>query len=175
MRLVLCGGVQGVGKTTLISRLKSKFKRKITLLDPGKLFRRYFYNKRIKTPEEIEELITDKIKGAPGGSTMVIHWHYGVRRPSGYIPQISFERLRRIAKSGKIDKVVLLLVEAPADIVYSRRLKDRKIKKSRAISLFKIREEVRMEKKFLKRHAILFSRILGKNKVIVFRIANTRR
>ena len=93
MKLILLGGVQGVGKTTLLSWLENKFAEKITLLNPGELFRRYFYNERIKTIEEIEELIANKLEKMPNDSVVVVHWHYAVRRLSKYIPQINFSRL----------------------------------------------------------------------------------
>ena len=54
MKLVFLGGVQGVGKTTLIKSLTEKFGDKIKVINPGELFRRYFYRKKTKTPEEIE-------------------------------------------------------------------------------------------------------------------------
>lgn len=172
MKLVFFGGVQGVGKTTLISCLENEFRCRITLLNPGELFQRYFYNQKIKTIEEIEELIVNALERAPSNSTVVVHWHYAVRRPSGYVPQISFERLKRVAESGKVELVALLSVRASVDAVYKRRLADYKIKHSRAISKFAIDEEVRFDKEFLAKHKTLFSKILGKEKVLVLRITN---
>ncbi len=171
MKLILFGGVQGVGKTTLLSWLKNKFAGKIKLLNPGGLFRRYFYNKKIKTTKEIEELIANKLEKMPNNSVVVVHWHYAVRRPSGYIPQINFSRLKRIAKNGNIEKIILLLVEAPVDAVRERRLKDRRAKK-RALSRSVIGKEIAADEEFLIRHRVLFSQILGCHNVVIFRLTN---
>lgn len=171
MKLVLFGGVQGVGKTTLISWLENKFKGRLVVLNPGELFRRYFYSKQVKTTEEVEELMVSKIKKAPEAAVVIAHWHYAVRRPSGYIPQISFERLKRIAESGKVNQVILLSVEASADMIYERRLADYK-KGSRALSKAAINEEIKSDKEFFAKHKTLFLKILGKKKAIVFRVTN---
>ncbi|OHB23798.1 MAG: hypothetical protein A3J67_02930 [Parcubacteria group bacterium RIFCSPHIGHO2_02_FULL_48_10b] len=171
MKLILFGGIQGVGKTTLLSWIKNEFAGKIKLLNPGALFRRYHYNKKIKTTQEIEELIVNKLGKMPNDSAVVVHWHYAVRRPSRYIPQISFSRLKRIAESGNIEKIVLLLVSAPVDIVRERRLKDSR-KKKRAFSRSAIRKEVAADEKFLIKHQILFSQILGDSNVKVVRLIN---
>lgn len=171
MTLVLFGGISGVGKTTLISILKGRFGSRIRLINPGELFRRYFYHKKVKTIAEIEELIVSKLTRMPRDSIVVVHWHYAVRRPSGYISQIKFSRLERIAKSGKVDKVVLLLVEAPAKVVRKRRSKDCKIKK-RSVSMAAICEEMRANEKFLAKHNALLSKILGKHNVEILRLSN---
>ena len=47
MKLVLVGGVAGVGKTTLLSWLQDKFGRRIKFLDPGELFRKFFYKEKL--------------------------------------------------------------------------------------------------------------------------------
>lgn len=172
MKLVLFGGVQGVGKTTLISLLEKKLKDRIVVLNPGELFRRYFYSRKAKTLDDIEEMVVNQLKKLPSDSTVVVHWHYAVRRPSGYIPQISFERLKRIAKISKVERVILLLVEARADAVHKRRLMDCKTKSSRALSKFAIDEEIKFDAEFLAKHKMLFSKILGNNRVLVFRVTN---
>lgn len=172
MKLIFFGGIKGVGKTTLLTWLENEFAGEIKLLDPGELFRYYCYNQMIKTPEEVEELIAEKILEMPHDSVVVLHWHYAVLQPSGYIPQISFSRLKRIAKSGKVEQIILLQLEAPIDAVRERRLKDSRTKK-RDVSLWTINEEVGAEKEFLARHQDLFSRILGRRKVTVFHLIHS--
>lgn len=171
MKLILFGGIQGVGKTTLLSRLQRVSARHIVLINPGELFRQYFYREKLKTTDEIEELIVRKIETLSKDSIALIHWHYAVPRPSGFIPQISFSRLEQIAKGGKVDNVILLLVEAPADAVRKRRIKDRKSKK-RATSLSAIRKELAVEKKYLAKHHTLFSRALGARRATIYRLPN---
>lgn len=171
MKLVLFGGVQGVGKSTLLHWLERQLTYRIKLLNPGELFRRYFYNEKIKTIEEVEELIAGEIEKMPTDSVLVAHWHYAVRRPSEYIPQISFSRLKRIAESGKVEQIILCLVEASVDSVYERRLNERQTKK-REFSKSSIEEEIRIEEEFLTKYQILFSRILGINKVTTAKINN---
>jgi len=171
MKLILFGGVQGVGKTTLLSLLEDKFRGKIKLLNPGELFRHYFYNKKIKTTEEIEELIVSKLVKMSNDSIVVVHWHYAVRRPSKYIPQINFSRLKQLAKSDNIEKIVLLLVQAPVDVVRERRVKDSRTKK-RDLSRSAISKEIAADEEFLVKHRVLFSQILGSHNVSVFRLTN---
>lgn len=141
------------------------------MLNPGELFRRYYYHRKLKTPKKIEELIVKKILDAPTDSIMIVHWHYAVRRPLGYIPQIKFSSLKRLAESRKIERTILLSVEAPASFISKRRMSDSH-KKKRALSILTIREEARQDKIFLAKHHALFSRILGKNKVTISRLIN---
>lgn len=171
MKLVLFGGIQGVGKTTLLSWLKKAFAGRIVVLDPGELFRRYVYNKKIKIAEEIEEYILETLLAVPDDSVAVLHWHYAVPRPDGYIPQISFSRLKHLAKSGKIEQVILVVIEASSNIVRKRRLADCQTKQ-RSVSRITIREEAEADENFLNKHKSLFSRALGHRNVIVFRVAN---
>jgi adenylate kinase len=171
MKLILFGGVKGVGKTTTLTWIKNKLGRQVTLLDPGELFRRYFYVRQIKTLDEIEELIIDKLEKMPADATVAIHWHYAVKRPTGYIPQISFSRLERLARSSKIEKIILLLMEAPLGAIKARRLKDYKTKR-RGLSFRSIKEEIAMDEKFLKKHKALLSKTLGGHRVEVLRLKN---
>lgn len=171
MKLIFCGGVSGVGKTTLLYGLKKRFGKKIQIINPGELFRRYFYNRKIKTLSEIEELIVQKINRAPTKSIIILHWHYAVHRPSEYIPQISFPRLRQLTANGKIDQIVLLLIEAPTHTIQERRRLDYKSKKRRLQRLV-IQEELEMEQKFWRRHRRLFSKKLGKGRVVSRRLSN---
>ncbi len=171
MKIVLFGGVQGVGKTTLLSWLKVVFASKIVLLDPGELFRRYVYNEKTKSAEEVEELITNKIEEMPEDSVVVVHWHYAVRRAHGYIPQLSYPRLERIAKNNKIEKIVLLTVEAPTDIIRERRQADIRIK-ARALSQSAIEQEIATDEATLMDQQALFTEALGDRNVVVFRLIN---
>ncbi len=171
MKLIFFGGVQGVGKTTLLSWLEKQFKESITLLDPGELFRQYFYKERIKTVEEIEEMIVNEIEKSPEDSVIVIHWHYAVKRPLGFIPQICYSRLKRIARNKKVERVVLLSVDASIEAIRQRRLKDRR-SKNRDLSEVGISREVEKDKEFLAEHEKLFSRMLGGKKVATFQLIN---
>ncbi len=171
MKLILFGGIQGVGKTTLLSLLEKRFGGQITFLNPGELFRRYFYTERIKTIDEIEEMIVSKLGNMPHETTVIAHWHYAVRRPEGFIPQVSFSRLQRIAENSGIEHVVLLSLGAPKDVIYERRLKDYKDKR-RELTLQGIQQETDADEEFLIKHHDIFSQALGKEKVTVFRLTN---
>lgn len=174
MKLVLFGGVQGVGKTTLLSWLEEKYSGQLVVLDAGELFRRYAYgNRKTKTAEEVEELIMNTILGVPSYSVVVVHWHYAVRRPEGYIPQVSFSRLARISRSGKIVRATLLLVEAPAESILRRRITDRE-EKTRLLSLAAIRQEMGKEEEFFAKTHDILTRGLGRNSATTFRLSNTR-
>lgn len=171
MKLVFFGGIQGVGKSTLISWLEKEYVGRIMMLNPGELFRRYFYNERIKTVEEIEEMLVGELENAPVDATVVAHWHYAVRRPSGFIPQISFSRLKRLAESGKVERAIFMVVGASAETVQKRRLKDCHNKK-REESLAAIHEEMDADEGFLTKELAIFTQALGEQNVEVIRLAN---
>lgn len=117
--------------------------------DAGALFRRYVYGtKKMKTAEEVEQLIVHTILRAPRNSVVVIHWHYAVRRPDGYIPQIDYSRLAQIAQSKKISEVCLLHIDAPFNAIIARRALDR-YAKMRALDPEVIRDEQKHEDEFL--------------------------
>lgn len=173
MKLILFGGVQGVGKTTLLSWLDDTFKGRLEFLDAGDLFRRYCYRENTMTAGQVEDLITDKLLAMPEDAILVAHWHYAVRRPGGFIPQICFPRLERVARCGKIKKVILISLEAPVKVILKRRVGDSHLKK-RELSRAAIKEEVAADEDFLIKHLDLFSRTLGKRKVIVLRRGNIK-
>lgn len=171
MKLVFFGGVQGVGKSTLLSWLEEQFRGRVVLLNPGELFRQYFYRERLKTVNEIEEMIVQEIERYPNDAIVVLHWHYAVPRPEGFIPQISFSRLERLARSGKIQQAILLSVQAPIDTIYERRVKDRQDKK-REFSKESIRREINADRKFLAKHRGIFTEALGEDRVTELLILN---
>lgn len=171
MKLVFFGGVQGVGKSTLLSWLEEQFKEKIILLDPGELFRQYFYRERLKTIDEIEDMIVREIERAPDDATVVVHWHYAVPRPDGFIPQIAFPRLERLARNGKIEQVVLLSVQASVDTAYERRFRDHESKK-RDLSIGDIQKEIETDVAFLAKHRDIFVSALGEHNVTELLVIN---
>lgn len=172
MRLIFVGGIAGVGKSTLIRWLARRFPGRVRTVDPGALFRRYHYRRRIMTTGEVEDFVVERILDLPTGAVVVIHWHYAVRRPDGCIPQVAFRRLRRLLRSGKIERAVLLLVYAPNDAVRTRRRRDVQSKR-RPLSLATIEREVAAERRFLKRQRMLFEHALGRGKATVRLLRNT--
>ncbi len=171
MKLILLGGVAGVGKTTIFNQFRVKLDKRVIFLDPGELFRQYCYVWKIKTAEEVEEMILDQLMAMPRDATVVVHWHYAVSRPGGYITQISFARLAQLAKSGKIDRVILVSVGAPTDVILERRLRDSN-KKKRNLDRQMIEEEVKQDQEFLIKHRDLLIEILGEGRVVVHHFAN---
>lgn len=172
MKIIFFGGVQGVGKSTLLARVLTSFNNRVKLVDPGEFFRRYFYKEKLKTLDEIEDLILAEISNAPDDTLIIAHWHYAVTRPGGFIPQIDFSRLRRLAESGRVEEVAFVNVEAPIETIYGRRLIDSRMKR-RAISLAEIKEEVLRDREFLLEHSDIFSRVLGDENISFHSISNT--
>ncbi len=171
MRLIFIGGVQGVGKSTLLSWLLEEFDGKIMFVDPGELFRKYCVHEKLKTYEEVEDLIVQSILGLPSDSTVVVHWHYAVVKPEGYISQVSFERIEQMAKSSLIHDVKLVSIEAPIDVILERRLNDSG-KKKRNLSKEGIAQEVARDLEFMERHREIFEACLGFDHVSSYRIEN---
>jgi adenylate kinase len=173
MRLFLIGGIQGVGKSTLLSALMQCLGGEVELLNPGQLFRQYIYGGQLtKTTEEVEELIADAISNASSTATILGHWHFAVNRPNGqFIPQISWSKLEKAVNTANPELITLVLIEAPPDVIQARRQNDYNHKK-RALRLEDIMTEAKQEEEFLERHRILLERTLGPNRVIVRRITN---
>ena len=152
-------------------RLENRFSGRFEILDPGELFRRYFYNEKIMALEEIEDMIVRKIENVPDGKAIILHWHYAVRRPSGYTPQISFSRLRKLAENDRVKKAALVLVTASAVNLYERRQKEYSVKK-RELYLDDIRDEILTDEKYFNKHHRLFSDVLGSKKVTALKVVN---
>ena len=165
-KISLLGGVAGVGKTTLFHALMERYgDNGVLYFDPGEIYRRDFYLNKLKTIPEIEDSIADEmISSMSRNFSIISHWHYAVHRPGGYIPQISFERIKKVAESEVIDMALLVLVEAPADIILARRLKDARIK-TRPLSLEIINEEIAREREFLEKELTIFTKVLGVDRV----------
>ncbi|MBI3633580.1 MAG: AAA family ATPase [Candidatus Vogelbacteria bacterium] len=164
MKLIFLGGVQGVGKTTLSEWLLREFTGKIEFVDPGELFRQYYFREKLKTFDEIEDMFVEKILSMPKDVTILIHWHYAVTHMGGFIPQIGFSRLERLVTSENVESVVLISVRVPVDIIRERRRKDFKGKK-RELSKESITLEVEKDLEFMGMHASLFMKHLGSRNV----------
>src|SRR5688572_3345839 len=99
MKLILIGGAHGVGKTTLLEYTIQKFQGRISLFDPGEFFWKHLYQDKDKTSKQVENLVVKKLKKLSTKSKFVLsNWHYAVWTPSGYIPQLSFERMEKLVK-----------------------------------------------------------------------------
>jgi adenylate kinase len=143
----------------------------IILVNPGELFRHYFYDERLKTIEEIEEMVISELREMPRDSIVVLHWHYAVRRPGGFIPQIGFSQLKRVARIDAIEQIVLLVVETTVNVIRDRRMKDHRTKK-RELSNVVINEEIDADEIFLIKHQSLFSQMLGGENITTLRLVN---
>ncbi|MEK7118458.1 MAG: AAA family ATPase [Patescibacteria group bacterium] len=152
MRLVFFGGVHGVGKTSLLEKISSVSDEKPFVVDLGELFWEHVYRMGDKTSDEVEELAMDEIEMACRAHSIVIcNWHYAVWTPEGYIPQIALSRLASLVDRIRPECARLVLVKAPARVVFKRRTRDRAIKK-RKISLACIEEEMAQTEHFYRLH-----------------------
>lgn len=62
MKLVLFGGVHGVGKTTLLTCLTEACKEHISFFDPGEYFWTHVYEKKDLCRKDAEMLVAEEIK-----------------------------------------------------------------------------------------------------------------
>lgn len=169
MNILLLGGVQGVGKSTTLALLKKQLGTRARMIDPGELFRRYFYKKRRKTIEQIEEMVVQKILATPTDMIALVHWHYAVPRRGKYITQISVTRLKHLVTDARIEQVMLGLLKAPPAVIHERRKADHCFKK-RSLSKKKLGEEIQMENKFFSRQKKIITTAIGTKKVFSFTI-----
>lgn len=148
MKLVICGGVHGVGKTTLMDRVALLLGEKCVRFDPGEIFMKHFYRQKDKTIEEIEGMVVEQLVERVRSSPLVLsNWHYAVWQPKEYIPQVGTDRWERILRETQGAQIVLALVTASPEDILARREKDRGIRR-RKISLDAVREELTQTERF---------------------------
>jgi len=140
MRLILFGGVHGVGKTTLLNHLTGIFGEKLPIFDPGIYFWKHLYELGDKTIPEVEEIVISELGKMKDNQMIVCNWHYAVWTKNGYIPQLCYANLERLIQVTNPDAVTLILIRASVEEVYKRRMADTEIKK-RKIDIKCIEEE----------------------------------
>ncbi|OGZ10198.1 MAG: hypothetical protein A3D65_03395 [Candidatus Lloydbacteria bacterium RIFCSPHIGHO2_02_FULL_50_13] len=160
MKLVLFGGVHGVGKTTLFEKILVASGGEFRVIDPGELFWEHLYQKKDKTSDETEALAVELIeKECCLHQTVICNWHYAVWTPKGYVPQIAFPRLAGLIERVRPKCVQLVLVRASTDVVLLRREGDQAIKK-RKIDRVCVEEEVaHTEHLYRLHHNVISSRV----------------
>lgn len=151
MKLILFGGVHGVGKTTLLNHLAEVFGDKLPIFDPGVYFWKHLYELRDKKTPEAEEVVINELERMKDNQTIVCNWHYAVWTKEGYIPQLGYTNLERLIGVTKPDEVTLILIKASTEEVYKRRVADAEIKK-RKIDKKCIEEEVCATESAIKEH-----------------------
>lgn len=143
MKLVICGGVHGVGKTTLMERAIAFARLGIVRYDPGELFIRHLYRQKDKTAEEVEEMVTEQLVRRIRSFPLILsNWHYAVWTPLGYVSQLSMDRWERIVRDVSGAQITIALVTAKSEVILERREKDRNIRR-RKLDLDAVREEIR--------------------------------
>ncbi|MBI5732581.1 AAA family ATPase [Candidatus Jorgensenbacteria bacterium] len=153
--IILIGGPHGVGKTTVTDalsiRLKSIFE-SVATYDPGELFWNYHINHTILHNHAIENMIKDSLVGTSQFITLV-NWHYAVWTPHGYIPQIPWELWEYIAGSTVINRLELIHLTAPPEMIFERRKHDRiKNIKRRKLNLAAIETEIKQSDLLYNKH-----------------------
>lgn len=142
MKLVICGGVHGVGKTTLMDRATPLLGKEASRFDPGELFMEHLYRLKNKTVDEIEEMLVEhlviKVRTHP---LVLSNWHYAVWTPGGYTSQVSTERWERILRETSGAELTLVRVTAAPETILARREKDRDVRK-RKRDIDAVREEL---------------------------------
>ena len=141
MKLIIFGGVHGVGKTTLLNHLTETFGEKLPIFDPGIYFWKHLYELKDKATPEIEEMVINELVKMKDNQIIVCNWHYAVWTKNGYISQLCYANLERLVQITKPDAVTLILIKASAADVYERRRADAEIKK-RKIDKKCIEEEI---------------------------------
>lgn len=146
--IVFVGGVHGVGKTTVLEALRKKYLG-AAIYDPGDLFWNYSINSRILAPSAVEAMVAESLKGTVQPVTFV-NWHYAVWTPERYIPHISWNLWREVAKQSDL-RFLLINLTAPTDTILHRREKDRHVKK-RKLSREALEKEMEQSGMFFMNH-----------------------
>jgi len=130
MKLILIGGVHGVGKTTLMERVQLALpSNAFTCFDPGEYFWSLCYMKHILPPDAVEELVVKRMMHLAGSQLVVSNWHYAVWQPDGYIPQLRFDRFARLLSFLSPSYVGLFHITAATQHILDRRMRDRAVRK----------------------------------------------
>lgn len=166
--LVFIGGVQGVGKTTVMEK-SQQLDPTLAIFDPGRIFELYHLEQKVVEPKVLEEMVVLGLTGLSQEKTL-INWHYGVWYGRRYIPHISWKLLEQVARRlGASTEILFVLLTADLDLVLQRRQADaEKGLKKRPLSRKTINYELRTEKRFFQEHLQLFER----NKVVALVIDN---
>ena len=129
MNLLIVGGAHGVGKTTLLDGARAALPAEVAFFDPGEYFWRHLYGTGDLTAAEVERLVAAELLRLRDRPLVVSNWHYAVWTPAGWVPQLPLPLWRETIASLAPAAVRLVLVEAPAEVILARRLRDRKQRK----------------------------------------------
>jgi guanylate kinase len=169
--VIFIGGVSGVGKTTVISKIK-ELKPAIAFYDPGEMFDQYFLKNKTLDPKIIEKMVKISFKGLSQPITLV-NWHYAVWKGSRLIPHLDWKYQKRLAqKMDPSDIYVFILLKADLETILKRRAKDvaLNIKRRFLDNVHIVAEIVQEDKNFLK--TINLFRKDGKGKVKSYQLTN---
>lgn len=170
MKLILVGGVHGVGKTTLLDYLAKKIGGTMRVFDPGAYFWKHLIEAKDKTPAEIEAMVVNELAKTGKEEVVVCNWHYAVWTKDGYVPQLAYDNLERIVSLLAPEKIILMLVTASAEDIHQRRKKDLP-KRKRKIGMRYVLEEIEATESAFAKHL----RVLEKHTDVWFlRLDNTK-
>ena len=151
MKLILFGGVHGVGKTTLLDHVAEALGGDAQIFDPGVYFWKHLHEAKDKTTAEIEEMIIRDLLAVKETELVICNWHYAVWTESGHVPQLGYSNLKRLTAAMAPEAIVLIWVTASAEDVYARRVSDASRRK-RKIDMRCIHEEIAATDRELKNH-----------------------
>lgn len=152
MKLVLIGGVHGVGKTTLMERVRLALPpNALTTFDPGEYFWSLCYTRNILSPDTVEELVVKRMMLFSGSNLIASNWHYAVWQPDGYIPQLRFDRFAQLLSFLSPEYLGLVHITASTQHILNRRIQDRESRK-RKVDLACILQEQNETERLLNLH-----------------------
>ncbi len=118
----------------------------------------HVYRAHDRTPREVEKLVANELAHKCCRYPWIIcNWHYGVWTPVGYVPQIDFSLLQRIAECPTLRKIYLVQITATPEHILERRLKDRQLRR-RKLDLACVKEEVAATQWLYEEHHRICSR-----------------
>jgi len=155
--VVILAGVPGVGKTAVVEKVMER--KEVNFITYGTVMleiaremgihdRDEMRKLSIERQRELQELTAERVSKM---GDVVIDTHCAIKTPSGYLPGFPYAILKRL------DPHLIILIEAEADEIMRRRMKDKGIRKRDEESIHDIEEHQLMNRIAAMSYAVLVS------------------
>ncbi len=155
--VVILAGVPGAGKTTVMKKVMER--KEVDFITYGTVMLEIAKEMGIRDRDEmrklpiekqrkLQELTAEKVSEM---GDVVVDTHCTIKTPSGYLPGFPYHILK------KLDPRLIILIEADANEIIERRVKDKDIRRRDEESIYDIEEHQLMNRIAAMNYAVLVS------------------
>jgi len=155
--VVILAGVPGAGKTTVMKKVMER--KEVNFITYGTVMLEIAKEMGIRDRDEmrklpiekqrkLQELTAEKVSEM---GDVVVDTHCTIKTPSGYLPGFPYHILK------KLDPRLIILIEADANEIIERRVKDKDIRRRDEESIYDIEEHQLMNRIAAMNYAVLVS------------------